>query len=218
MLKKVGAFLVNQPVGVFAEFERALIRERQREGIALAKQRGTYRGRKRSLNPDQVAELKRRVGVAERDSLLSLPEAKDELIRLYTFSETDLALINQRRGRANRLGFAVHLCYLRFPGGVLSVDAPPFPPLLRMVAQQLNVPVESWDDYGQRDQTRREHLIELQTVFGFKPFTTSHYRQSMGTITELALQTDKGLVLAEALIESLRRQAVILPAINVIPG
>ncbi len=72
----------------------------------------------------------------ERDSLLALPEAKNELIELYTFSETDLAIINQRRGRANRLGFAVHLCYLRFPGVVLSVDAAPFPPLLRLVAQQ----------------------------------------------------------------------------------
>ena len=153
---------------------------------------------------------------AERDSLLALPEAKDELIRLYTFSETDLAIIHQRRGRENRLGFAVHLCYLRFPGVVLSADAPPFPPLLRLVAQQLKTPVESWDEYGQRDQTRREHLIELQTVFGFKPFNASHYRQSMATSTELALQTDKGLVLAEAFIESLRRQAVILPAVSVI--
>ena len=153
---------------------------------------------------------------AERDSLLAVPEAKDELIRLYTFSETDLAIINQRRGRANRLGFAVHLCYLRFPGIVLRVDLPPFPPLLRLVAQQLKVPLASWDEYGQRDQTRREHLIELQSAFGFKPFTVSHYRQSMGTINDLALQTDKGLVLAEALIESLRRQAVVLPAINVI--
>lgn len=156
------------------------------------------------------------LSAAERDGLLALPEAKDELIRLYTLSETDLAIINQRRGRANRLGFAVHLCYLRFPGVVLGVDAPPFPPLLKLVAQQLKVPVESWSEYGQRDQTRREHLIELQTVFRFKPFTTSHYGQSMGMITELALQTDKGLVLAEALIESLRRQAVILPTINVI--
>lgn len=41
-------------MGAFAEFERALIRERQREGIALAKQRGVYRGRKKSLYPEQV--------------------------------------------------------------------------------------------------------------------------------------------------------------------
>ncbi len=52
-------------MGAFAEFERALIRERQREGIALAKRRGAYRGRKRSLNDDQIAEMKRRIEAGE---------------------------------------------------------------------------------------------------------------------------------------------------------
>lgn len=42
------ANLLLSVMGAFAEFERALIRERQREGISLAKQRGVYRGRKKS--------------------------------------------------------------------------------------------------------------------------------------------------------------------------
>ncbi|HBM0304064.1 TPA: Tn3 family transposase [Klebsiella pneumoniae subsp. pneumoniae] len=138
------------------------------------------------------------------------------MIRHYTFNETDLSVIRQRRGAANRLGFAVQLCYLRFPGIFLGVDDPPFLPLLRMVAAQLKVPVESWNHYGQREQTRREHLVELQTVFGFKPFTMSHYRQAVHTLTELALQTDKGIVLASPLVENLRRQSIILPAMNAI--
>ncbi len=41
------ANLMLSVMGAFAEFERALIRERQREGIALAKQRGAYRGRRK---------------------------------------------------------------------------------------------------------------------------------------------------------------------------
>jgi hypothetical protein len=45
------------------------------------------------------------------------------------------------------------------PGVILGADELPFPPLLRIVASQLKVPVESWDDYGQREQTRREHLL-----------------------------------------------------------
>ena len=156
------------------------------------------------------------LSAAERDSLLVMPDTKGELIRHFTFNETDLSIIRQHRGPANRLGFAVQLCYLRFPGIVLGADEPPFPPLLRMVATQLKVPVESWDEYGQREQTRREHMVELQTVFGFKPFTMSYYRQAVHTLTELALQTDKGIVLASALVESLRRQMVILPAMNAI--
>lgn len=58
-------------MGAFAEFERALIRERQREGIALAKQRGAYRGRKKSLNDEQVAMLKQRVGAGEQKALVA---------------------------------------------------------------------------------------------------------------------------------------------------
>jgi TnpA family transposase len=109
------------------------------------------------------------LSAAERESLLALPDTKDDLIRHYTFSDTDLSIIRQRRGPANRLGFAVQLCYLRFPGIFLGVDQAPSLPLLKLVADQLKVGVESWDDYGQREQTRREHLVELQTVFGFQP-------------------------------------------------
>jgi DNA invertase Pin-like site-specific DNA recombinase len=55
------ATLMLSVMGAFAEFERALIRERQREGIALARQRGVYRGRKKLLSPEQVAALRERV-------------------------------------------------------------------------------------------------------------------------------------------------------------
>ena len=51
------AHLMLSVMGAFAEFERSLIRERQREGIALAKQRGAYHGRKKTLTPERAAEL-----------------------------------------------------------------------------------------------------------------------------------------------------------------
>jgi DNA invertase Pin-like site-specific DNA recombinase len=60
------ANLLLSVMGAFAEFERALIRERQLEGIALAKQRGAYKGRKRTLTAEQVADLKRRVDAGEK--------------------------------------------------------------------------------------------------------------------------------------------------------
>src|SRR6266700_3357749 len=55
------ASLMLSVMGAFAEFERALINERQREGIALAKQRGAYRGRKKSLSQAAVSELHQRI-------------------------------------------------------------------------------------------------------------------------------------------------------------
>ena len=65
------ANLMLSVMGAFAEFERSLIRERQREGIALARQRGAYRGRKKSLNDEQIAELKRRVSAGEPKALIA---------------------------------------------------------------------------------------------------------------------------------------------------
>jgi DNA invertase Pin-like site-specific DNA recombinase len=55
------ANLMLSVMGAFAEFERALIHERQREGIALAKQRGAYRGRKKALSEAARQELLQRL-------------------------------------------------------------------------------------------------------------------------------------------------------------
>ena len=60
------ANLMLSVMGAFAEFERALLKERQREGIALAKQRGVYRGRKRSLTDADITVLKSRVAAGEK--------------------------------------------------------------------------------------------------------------------------------------------------------
>src|SRR4051812_44529356 len=55
------ASLLLSVMGAFAEFERALIHERQREGIALAKQRGAYKGRKKALSAAAVMQLRARI-------------------------------------------------------------------------------------------------------------------------------------------------------------
>jgi DNA invertase Pin-like site-specific DNA recombinase len=49
--------LVLSVMGAFAAFERSLIRERQREEIALAKQHGAYKGWKKTLSPEPAAEM-----------------------------------------------------------------------------------------------------------------------------------------------------------------
>lgn len=59
------ANLMLSVMGAFAEFERALLRERQREGIALARQRGVYRGRNKVLSAEQVTEIRNRVSAGE---------------------------------------------------------------------------------------------------------------------------------------------------------
>ena len=55
------ANLMLSVMGAFAEFERALIKERQREGIAQAKKRGAFKGRRKSLSQAEIAEIRRRI-------------------------------------------------------------------------------------------------------------------------------------------------------------
>ncbi len=63
------------------EFERALIKERQREGIALAKLKGAYKGRKKALSPEQINELK---------TCILGGEKKAQLARKYGISRETL--------------------------------------------------------------------------------------------------------------------------------
>jgi DNA invertase Pin-like site-specific DNA recombinase len=65
------AILLLSLIGAVAEFERSMILERQREGIALAKAAGKYKGRKPILNALQIEELRRRVRSGEPKSGLA---------------------------------------------------------------------------------------------------------------------------------------------------
>ena len=65
------ATLLLSLLGAVAEFERSMIRERQREGIELAKKKGVYKGRKPSLTTVQVAEIRKRVKAGEKKTALA---------------------------------------------------------------------------------------------------------------------------------------------------
>ena len=75
------ANLMLSVMGAFAEFERELIKERQREGIALAQQEGAYKGRKRSLSENQRPEI---------DDLLSKKVPKSVIARQLGVSRQTL--------------------------------------------------------------------------------------------------------------------------------
>lgn len=57
--------LLLSMLGAVAEFERAMIRERQREGIAIAKAKGVYTGRKPALSEAQAVEVVARLAAGE---------------------------------------------------------------------------------------------------------------------------------------------------------
>ena len=156
------------------------------------------------------------LSATERASLLALPESQDELIRFYTFNESDMALIRQRRGDANRIGFAVQLALLRYPGYALGTEMQLPEPIIEWIARQVRGDVNAWTKYGERDETRREHLQELRAYLGLSTFGLSDFRFLVQILTDLAMQTDKGLLLAEHALEMLRQRRIILPALTVV--
>ena len=82
--------LLLSMLGAVAEFERALILERQREGVAIAKAAGKYKGGKPKLGPEQVAHLKARVaaGVPKAAVARELGISRETL---YTYLESAAA-------------------------------------------------------------------------------------------------------------------------------
>lgn len=73
--------LLLSVMGAVAEFERSIIRERQAEGIRIAKQKGVYKGRKASITNEQAEEVRQKVAAG-------VPKAK--LAREYKCSRETL--------------------------------------------------------------------------------------------------------------------------------
>ncbi|HEX6290940.1 MAG TPA: Tn3 family transposase [Herpetosiphonaceae bacterium] len=155
---------------------------------------------------------------AQRSQFTDMPPdiPERDLVRFYTFSPDELAVIHQRRRDHNRLGFAVQLAYLRFPGRPLRAGEEIPTAILAYIAAQLQIDPTVFAAYGERDTTRREHLSEIQQHFGFRPFTRSTYRELATWLLPTALSTDHGMALVIALVEEMRLRKIIAPALYLI--
>lgn len=75
--------LMLNMLGAFAQFERALAKERQKEGVQIAKAKGAYKGRKQEMTAERIAELKRRIEAGEPKAAIakSMGISRDTLYR-----------------------------------------------------------------------------------------------------------------------------------------
>jgi TnpA family transposase len=153
---------------------------------------------------------------AQLEALLALPTSQDLLVRHYTLSRADLGLVGRRRRGHNRLGYALQLCALRYPGRLLRPGETIPLEILRFVAEQVDLAPELLAGYAARFQTRYEHSSSLQGAFGFRPFEGAARREIQTWLLPMALVTTHGPDLAAALLEELRRRQVIAPGPTVI--
>ena len=75
----------------------------------------------------------------QRPVLFSLPQHEADLLRHYTLSEEDLQNIGARRRPRNKLGFALQLCVLRYPGRLLAQGECVPPAVVDFIGHQLDL-------------------------------------------------------------------------------
>ena len=134
-----------------------------------------------------------------------------EIVQHYTLTSADIELIAKKRTGPNRLGFAVLLCAMRYPGRMLGVDETPPAPVLAFIAQQIGVPVASFTAYQARSANRREQIAELMTNLSCRGFDRGTSRELLAFAVAVAQGTPRLERLVQAVIDEARTRRILLP-------
>lgn len=144
---------------------------------------------------------------------LMAPPSSDREVAMYcTLSPDEVEAVVRKRTAAARLGYAVSLVYLRYPGRVRDVGEQPNDMMLAFLADQVDANTSDLVIYDQRPQTRREHIAQIMARFGYKIFTKPLVREFVYWLTPSAGEDPRAEPLAIALIDELRRRRILIPA------
>ncbi len=152
----------------------------------------------------------------ERETFSGFPtQVPEEDINAYfTLSNADKAEINKLRGEHNQLGFAMQLCALRYLG-FSPDDLDKAPDVIRVyVADQLAVNPSALTGYGNRAQTRTDHLLLAQEYLGYHKANASDFEMLKRWLIQRALEHDKATLLLQLACEKLRREKIVRPGIT----
>ena len=152
----------------------------------------------------------------QRTRLFGIPTSPAEMAKHYVLSGEDLALVRTKRRAGNRLGFAVQLCLLRHPGQGLGSGEHLPEAMIVFVARQLGVSPAAFAGYALRDQTRREHAVELQKLLRLCSFRLAEWRTCLQVGANAAWATDRGEPIVAAMLAHLRAANVLIPAAAVL--
>ena len=152
----------------------------------------------------------------QRSALFALPQREADLLRHYTLSDEDLQNIGARRRPRNKLGFALQLCVLRYPGRLLAPGEFVPPAVVDFIGRQLHLDGEELGDYAVRSETRHEHLAELRRLYGFRSFSGGAARELGDRLREEAEQARSNEDLVRRFVDACRRTGTILPATTTI--
>ncbi len=152
----------------------------------------------------------------QRSVLFDLSTDDASMMRHYILADDDIEHINERRRSENRIGFALQLCALRYPGRLLSSDEVIPEKVLRFIAAQLGLIGDDILPYAARRQTRQQHLHALRQIYGFKMFSGQGARRLKAWLECEAETARSNEDLARRFVEECRRTQTILPGVTVI--
>jgi TnpA family transposase len=159
-----------------------------------------------------------RVVLTERQRSVLFALATDEqgLLRHYTLADDDLAHIQSRRRPRNRFGFALQLCAFRYPGRLLNSGEVIPKEVVEFLAAQLGARPDDLLTYAAREETRREHLIALRQIYGFKMFSGRGAHDFREWLFKEAEEARSNEDMARRFVARCRETQTILPAISTI--
>ena len=161
-----------------------------------------------------IARGRELFSVEQREQFMKISEEDWILSTYYTFSKQDLKIINKHRRDENRIGFAVQLAVLRYPGWSYTHLKSIPKSVISYIARQLGVRVTAIRKYPQRENTLWQHMKELREEYGFKPFTNVEYQLAFDHIYHLSMENEETLYLFNECLNFLRENKVIFPAIT----
>ena len=152
----------------------------------------------------------------QRSALFDLPTDEASILKHYTLADDDLEHIRARRRTENRIGFALQLCALRYPGRLLSHGEVIPETVLRSIGAQLGIGDDAVLTYAARRQTRQEHLEALRTTYGYRMFTGHRAREMAAWLAAEAEDAHSGEDLVRRFAAECRSRQIILPGITII--
>lgn len=151
----------------------------------------------------------------QRAALLDLPTDEMALLQHYILANDDLTHINQRCRPENRIGFALQLCALRYPGRTLVPGELIPQAISTFLGAQLGIAGDTLVRYAVRRQTRQQHMDALRRIYGYRTFPNhgSHARAFRNWLSVEAEQARSNDDLARRFIARCRATMTILPAV-----
>ncbi|MFK0573406.1 Tn3 family transposase [Endozoicomonas sp.] len=156
------------------------------------------------------------LSLSQRKAFTALPVEPAELARHYTLSDADLDVIRKRREERNRIGFAIQLCLMRYPGRRLNPGEQLPDELVTFVAEQIAVRPAAFAGYAGREETRREHFLLLARLLRVMSFGKTHYHSMTRWLIPVAVENPGSVFLVGALLNELRLQRILHPVLPVI--